>query len=734
MKVEDVLDIINANHSNPHSVLGQHLVSSINGKQECITITVFLPNAMEVKVIDKKTKKSYVMNKVHDDGIFYIKTTKKSFFKYLLEITYNSGDIFTTEDPYSFLPTFGDLDIHLFNQGCHYEIYEHMGAKFKEVDGVNGVSFVLWAPNAKRVSVIGSFNSWDGRVHPMRTLGSSGIWEIFIPNLKNFDKYKFELKYKDGTLCEKSDPYGNFQELRPSESNLLFNINNYEWKDSTYISNRREGSTLNKPISIYEMHLGSWKRIIEENQRFISYIEACKMVVSYVKEMGYTHIELLGIIEHPLDASWGYQVTGYYSATSRFGTPTELMAFVDECHKNNIGVILDWVPAHFVKDKHGLAKFDGTALYEHADPRKGEHPEWGTHIYNYGRNEVKNFLIGSALFWLEKYHFDGIRVDAVASMLYLDYGKKEGGWIPNQYGGRENLEAVEFLKHLNSIVLGRDESILMIAEESTSWPKISAPTSEGGLGFNLKWNMGWMNDTNRYIKLDPIYRQYHHNDLTFSMVYAYTENFVLVLSHDEVVHGKGSLINKMPGDLWQKFANLRNYYSYMYGHPGKKLLFMGQEFGQFSEWSEARSLDWHLLEFDHHKGLQNFVKDLNKLYKKEDAFWKYDFDSKGFSWLDVNNNLESILAFLRKGDKEEDYIFVINNFTPTVRYGYKLKVPFPCELVEVLNSDSKKYGGSGIKNTQKIRSYTEDGENYVDITVPPLGSLFLKTKNKFKKN
>ncbi len=728
MNVEVVLDIIYANHSNPHSVLGQHLVKSASGKSENITITTFLPYAKEVKAIDKKTKKEYVLEKIHEDGLFHLKTTKKSFFSYLLEITYYDGEVFLTEDPYSFLPTIGELDLHLFGQGCHYEIYEHMGAKFKTIDGIEGVSFVVWAPNARRVSVIGSFNSWDGRVHPMRTLGSSGIWEIFIPNLKNFDRYKFEIKSHNGSICEKSDPYGNFQELRPSESNLLFNLDGFSWNDEKYLEKRRSNDTLDRPISIYEMHLGSWKRIVDDNDRFMSYLEACDMVIPYVKEMGYTHIELMGIAEHPLDASWGYQVTGYYSATSRFGTPFELMAFIDKCHMEGIGVIIDWVPAHFVKDAHGLAKFDGTCLYEHADPRKGEHPDWGTLIYNYGRNEVKNFLIGSALFWINKFHFDGIRLDAVASMLYLDYGKSGDGWIPNQYGGRENLEAVEFIKHLNSIILGQDKSILMIAEESTSWPAVSRSVEDNGLGFNLKWNMGWMNDTNRYIKLDPIHRQYHHNDLTFSMVYAYTENFILVLSHDEVVHGKGSMISKMPGDIWQKFANLRNYYSYMYGHPGKKLLFMGQEFGQFSEWSEAKSLDWHLLDFENHKGLQSYVKDLNTLYKNEVALWKYDFNDKGFRWLDANNYTNSTLAYVRKADNEKDSVFVVNNFTPNVHYGYRVWVPFPCELVEVLNSDDKKYGGSGVKNTQSIVSYKEDVENYIDLTLPPLGSIFLKVK------
>ncbi|MFV0441623.1 MAG: 1,4-alpha-glucan branching protein GlgB [Lachnospirales bacterium] len=731
VSLEEKLDLVYGNHSNPHNVLGQHIEYKVDAKLGYISITAFQPNAKSVVAVDIVTKKEYELEKVHEDGLFYVKTRKRKFFKYRLIITYDTDIKYETYDPYAFLPTFGEMDIHLFSKGCHYEIYEHMGGKFKTIDGIEGVSFVLWAPNASRVSVIGDFNNWDGRVNPMRSLGESGVWELFVPGLKNFDNYKFEIKTHNGDLIEKSDPYANFSELRPSQSSLLFDINGYKWNDEKYMKNRRNSDVLSKPISIYEVHLGSWKRVINENEnRFMSYVEACKELIPYVKEMGYTHIELMAISEHPFDGSWGYQVTGYYASTSRFGTPYELMDFINECHKNDLAVIIDWVPGHFVRDEHGLRRFDGTALYEHSDPKRGEHPDWGTLIFNYGRNEVQNFLIGSALYWIEKFHFDGIRIDAVASMLYLDYGKEDGQWIPNEYGGRENFEAIEFLKHMNSIISGKDKSVLLIAEESTSWPAVSRPVEEGGLGFNLKWNMGWMNDTIRYIEKEPIHRKYHHNDLTFSMVYAYTENFILVLSHDEVVHGKGSMIEKVPGDLWQKFANLRNYYGYMFGHPGKKLLFMGQEFGQFDEWNESKSLDWHLLDYDNHKGLQEFYKDLNHLYLSEEALWKYDFTDKGFCWLDANNHEASILAYIRKTDDESKSIIVINNFTPYVHNEYKLWVPCSCTLEEVLNSDNSKYGGSGVLNENEIVSYEENGENYVNVTMPPLGTSFLKIKSR----
>ncbi len=723
----EIAEIIGCNHSQPHNILGQHKYTK--NDKEYLCITTFLPSAKSVSV-KLDNGEIYLLEKLYIDGVFSINLEGYDYIKYEYEIEYYNGDKYITRDPYTFAPTFTDVDQYLFAEGTHYEIYEKMGARITNVDGVDGVSFSVWAPNARRVSVIGSFNSWDGRVHPMRILGSSGVWELFIPNIKEYDNYKFEIKTQEGNLLQKADPYAIFNELRPSQSSLVYDNNDYKWADSEYLENRRKNHPINGPISIYEVHIGSWRRIVTENEnRFMSYVEACEMLIPYVKEMGYTHIELMAISEHPFDGSWGYQVTGYYASTSRFGTPKQLMAFIDKCHQEGIGVIIDWVPAHFVKDAHALGRFDGTALYEHADPKQGEHPDWGTYIFNYGRNEVKNFLIGSALQWLEKYHFDGIRIDAVASMLYLDYGKTEGNWIPNQYGGRENIEAMEFLKHLNSVILSKDSSYLMIAEESTSWPGVTTPVESGGLGFNLKWNMGWMNDTNRYIKEDPINRRYHHSDLTFSMVYAYTEKFILVLSHDEVVHGKGSMINKMPGDNWQKFANLRTYYSYMYGHPGKKLLFMGQEFGQYDEWNEAKSIDWHLLNIDCNKGMQNYTKDLNHLYINEPALHKYDFDPRGFHWLDSNNYEQSLLGYIRKGDKDDNDIIVINNFTPVVRENYKIWVPYPCEVTEVLNSDDLKYGGSGVINTNTIASFNEGGQNYIILQVPPLGSSFLRVKS-----
>ncbi len=722
----DIIDkIVSSDLSTPHDYLGMHLY--LQGEKKGVSINVFRPDAEKVNVINLTNKEKTEMELVHDAGLFSCIFTVNKFFTYELEIITKSGESFVTRDPYSFWPTLGELDTYLFGQGTHYEIYEKLGAHLKEIDGVKGVAFAVWAPNAKRVSVIGSFNAWDGRIHPMRPIGASGIWEIFIPNICEFDRYKFEIKTFDNRLLEKTDPYGNFQELRPSHSSLVVDLDNYKWKDDKWIKNRRKNKPIDNAISVYEVHLGSWKRVVEEDgtNRFMSYLEYVDELIPYVKEMGYTHIELMPIEEHPFDGSWGYQVTGYFAPTSRFGSPTELMNFIDKCHQNDIGVLLDWVPAHFPKDEHALAKFDGTALYEHADPRMGEHPDWGTLIFNYGRNEVKNFLIASAIFWLEKFHFDGIRVDAVASMLYLDYGKSEGNWVPNMYGGRENLEAVEFLRHLNSIILGKDDSILMIAEESTSWGGVSRPPEHGGLGFNLKWNMGWMNDFLRYVEEDPINRKYHHGMLTFSMVYAYTENFILPFSHDEVVHGKGSMINKMPGDLWQKFSNLRLVYGFMYGHPGKKLLFQGCEFGQYSEWSEARSLDWHLLENDFNKQMQSFVKDLNALYKSEPAFWHDDFLGSGFSWLDCNDAEGSIVSFYRNTDNSKDTLVFVCNFTPVPRTEHTLYLPNAGEYVEILNSDNLKYGGSGLINVDVLKT----GEhNSLRVVVPPLGVTVLKVK------
>lgn len=725
----ELQQIVNASHGDPHMVLGMHEIE-LEGKQ-CIVVRVFNPQAEKVTVIDDKYRtRRYPMEKIHTEGFYEcVIPTRKKWFRYVLEFE-GFGNTWECYDPYSFSPGISDMDIYLFNQGTHYNIYEKLGANPTTIDGVDGVLFGVWAPNARRVSVIGEFNNWDGRRNPMRLLENSGIWEIFIPGLKDNDRYKFEIKTSNGEVIQKSDPYGKFAELRPSTTSLVFDINNYEWEDGNWYEIRKNQDKYNIPMNIYEVHMGSWKRD-PETGRFLSYVELADTLIPYLKEMGYTHIEMLPIEEHPFDGSWGYQVTGYYAPTSRYGNPKEFMYFVDKCHQAGIGVLLDWVPAHFPKDAHGLARFDGSALYEHEDPRQGEHPEWGTLIFNFGRNEVKNFLIANALYWIERYHIDGLRVDAVASMLYLDYAKSEGQWVPNKYGGRENLDAVEFMKHMNSVISKKHPEAYMIAEESTSWAGVTKSADEDGLGFSLKWNMGWMNDFLEYVAKDPVYRKYHHNNLTFGMVYAYTEKFVLVLSHDEVVHGKHSMLDKMPGDLWQKFANLRAAYGFMFGHPGKKLLFMGGEFGQFIEWDEKRPLDWFLLEYDHHKTMLEFAKALNHLYLDNEALWIKDFDGDGFEWIDCNDNEKSIYSFIRRGSKKEDTLVFLVNFTPNTYENFRVGVPFEGQYEEILNSDDPKYGGSGVtnegvKNSDKIEY--NGRENSIGLRLAPLSVTVFKAK------
>ena len=620
-----------------------------------------------------------------------------------------------------------EYDLYLFNEGSHHKIYEKLGAHPMTVNGRAGTHFAVWAPNAKGVSLVCNLNRWDGRAHPLKPMGSSGVWAAFFPDIHPGEVYKYEIRTQSGDIILKADPYAFCSELRPGTASIVCGLDTYEWHDDEWIKSRDAGNTFNKPVSIYEVHLGSWARA--DGNRFLTYREFADRLVSYVKDMGYTHIELLPIAEHPLDDSWGYQVTGYYSVTSRYGRPEDFMYFVDQCHMSGIGVIVDWVPAHFPKDAHGLARFDGTALYEHLDPRLGEHPDWGTYIFNYSRNEVKSFLISNAVFWFDKYHIDGIRVDAVASMLYLDYGRKEGEWIPNEYGGNQNIGAVEFLKQLNSAVFRYFPGIMMIAEESTSWPMITKPPYTGGLGFSYKWNMGWMNDYLRYVSMDPVYRKYHHELLTFSIMYAMSENFVLVLSHDEVVHGKRSMIGKMPGDYWQKFAGLRVTYGYMFGHPGKKLMFMGNEFGQFIEWNFSQSLDWHLLDYEMHRRLRDYVRDLNRLYRDEKAMHEIDFSYDGFEWINCNDRDNSIVSFLRKGTRPEDTLVFVCNFTPVVRSSYRIGVPFNTFYREILNSDSEIYGGSNAGNFGGVRANAEghDGQPYsVDICVPPLAVVIFK--------
>ena len=724
-KLYDIFHIVNGEHSDPHTVLGMHEMEEDGRK--AVVVRAFLPNAAGITVIDYANKrKKYPMERLHADGFFEVTIAdREEWFRYQLEYTDADGNTWRSYDPYSFSPTLSEFDRHLFGAGTHYEIYEKMGGRLMTHEGARGAAFSVWAPNAKAVSVIGDFNNWDARRSPMRRLGESGIWELFLPAAAEGDKYKFHVTQCDGRVVDKTDPYGVYAEVRPNNASVLYPLKRYKWKDRRWMTARRKYDFRTAPMNIYEVHLGSWKRA--EGDRFLTYTELAEQLIPYVKEMGYTHIEMLPVEEHPFDGSWGYQVTGYYAPTSRYGSPDEFKQFVDACHQNGISVILDWVPAHFPKDDFALARFDGTALYEHQDPRLGEHIQWGTYIFNYGRKEVANFLLANALYWMDIFHIDGLRVDAVASLLRLDFCKEEGQWLPNVYGGSENLEAIEFLKHMNSVIAEREPGALMIAEDSTAWPGVTKKVDEGGLGFSLKWNMGWMNDFLSYIKLDPIYRKYHQNKLTFGMAYHYAENFVLVLSHDEVVHTKSSMIGKMPGDVWQSFANLRLSYGFMMGHPGKKLLFMGGEFAQYSEWSEARSLDWHLLQYADHQEMQAYVKELNHLYAEEPAFWAEDFDPNGFQWIECDDAESSIVSFVRRSEEKE--LVFLCNFTPGVHRGFSLGVPQEGVYHERLNSDAARFGGSDVINAVPLQSKAEPAGRCpfrVELDVPPLGMVILE--------
>jgi len=623
-----------------------------------------------------------------------------------------------------------DFDKYLFGEGTHERAYEKFGAHLMAVDGRQGVAFAVWAPNARQVSVIGGFNGWDGAIHPLNS-SDSGIWSLFIPGLTEFTVYKYRITSQNGQNFDKSDPYGFAMEERPRTGSVVIDLDRYQWADTDWLSERQQRQTLSSPISIYEVHLASWRKVPDERWgiRYLSYRELADTLIPYVLELGYTHIELLPIAEYPFDGSWGYQVLGFFAPTSRFGSPEDFMYFIDQCHQRGLGVILDWVPAHFPKDGSGLNFFDGTHLYSHIDPRQGEHQDWGTMIFNYGRNEVRSFLISNALFWLDKYHIDGLRVDAVAAMLYLDYSREEGQWIPNQYGGRENLEAISFLRKTNEVLHGVFPGILTIAEESTSWPMVSRPTFLGGLGFSLKWNMGWMHDTLDYMEKDPIHRRFHHNKMTFGMLYAFHENFILPLSHDEVVHGKGSLISKMSGDEWQKFANLRAYYGFMWGYSGKKLLFMGNEFAQWQEWSHEKGLEWKALEAPNHQGIKRFVRDLNLVYRSEPALYENDFDWSGFSWIDANDSDNSVFSFIRFAQTRDNIILVISNFTPIVRYHYRIGVPISGRYRELINSDQEVYWGSGVTNSGELESRNEPYhglDQSLELVLPPLSTLMLK--------
>src|SRR5229473_348437 len=725
--------IVAGYHSTPFDTLGMH--PSAGAGAPSIVIRTFQPQAIAVSVIRREVP--YPMRCIHPDGFFEaVFHGETAFFPYRFSISLPGaieapGRSYEIEDPYRFRPVLTEFDLHLFGEGTHYRLYEKLGARLMEHDGTRGVCFAVWSPNAERVSVIGEFNQWDGRRHPMRSRGGSGLWEIFIPGLQQGDLYKYEIKTRyQGYIAIKADPFGLLSEMRPHTASIVWDLDRYEWRDREWMVSRKGRQSLEAPIAIYEVHLGSWKRTADPiGMRWLSYRELAEELVPYVKDMGYSHLELLPITEHPYDGSWGYQTIGYFAPTSRHGTPDDFRYFVDKAHQAGLGVILDWVPAHFPKDGHGLSFFDGTFLYEHADPRKGEHQDWGTLIYNYGRNEVRAYLLSSALFWLEKYHIDGLRVDAVASMLYLDYSRGPGEWIPNQFGGRENLEAVDFLKRFNEVVHLEYPDALTFAEESTAWPMVSRPTYLGGLGFDLKWNMGWMHDMLEYMHKDPVHRHYHHNNLTFSLLYAFTENFVLPFSHDEVVHGKGALLSTMPGDFWQKFANLRALYGYMYAHPGKKLLFMGCEIGQWSEWDYAWHVDWSLLDFDSHRGLQEYVKALNRLYVAQPALHQVDFDWEGFQWIDIHDVDNSIVSFIRRARDPSDFVVLVANFTPVPREAYRVGVPAPGFYRELLNSDSTYYGGSNMGNRGGLPSEPTPWQGQMQsilITVPPLAGVFFK--------
>ncbi|MEJ2361200.1 MAG: 1,4-alpha-glucan branching protein GlgB [Gammaproteobacteria bacterium] len=708
--------IVEARHHDPLHCLGRHS----QGTQD--VVRVYRPDCQEIRL--KET--GAPLQRVSGTDLFEWHGDASGLAEhYQLEATGKDGVSRTFHDPYTFSPSISDYDLYLFGEGHHLHIYTVLGAHCLTIDGVTGVRFATWAPNAERVSVIGDFNRWDGRTHPMTSRGGSGVWELFVPGLDAGTIYKFEIRNRNsGQVKAKADPYANGSELRPRTASVV-NTSRYQWNDRAWLAQREEQHWLHHPMSIYEVHLGSWQQ--DAQGHFLNYRELAKRLVEYVTRLGFTHIELLPITEHPLDASWGYQTTGYFCPTRRFGEPDDFRWFVDHCHQHGIGVLLDWVPAHFPRDAHGLAFFDGSALYEHADPRRGEHPDWGTLIYNYGRNEVRNFLISSAIYWLKEFHIDGLRVDAVASMLYLDYSREGREWLPNIHGGNENLEAIEFIRELNTVTHREHPGTVVMAEESTAWPAVTRPTSMGGLGFSMKWNMGWMHDTLVYFSKEPVHRTYHHDQLTFGLLYAFTENFILPFSHDEVVHGKSSMLYKMPGDEWQRFANLRLLYTYMFTYPGKKLLFMGTEFGQGSEWNFNKALDWYVLDYAGHQGVQKVVSDLNRLYREQPALYRHEFEYSGFEWIDCHDSRQSVISYLRKdGDR---LLLVALNFTPVPRVGYRLGVPRSGNYREIFNSDSEYYHGTNMGNGGGLHSEAipwMNREHSLCLTLPPLAGIVLE--------
>ena len=721
---DQVTALVHGDHGDPFSLLGLHA-----DKAEQFVARCYHPAASQAWVLDRAGTVVAELEQQFEPGFFAGSVPGRIDYRLRFQLPAKTIEL---EDPYRFPPVLGDVDMHLLAEGTHLKIYERLGAQLIEMDGIKGVSFVVWAPNARRVSVVGDFNDWDGRRHPMRKRVEAGVWELFLPGLQGGELYKFEIKGADGRLLPlKADPLSFRSERPPHTASIVHGARKFDWTDQPWMTARESSSSRSAPISIYECHLGSWARVPEENNRYLTYGELGDRLIPYVKQMGFTHLELLPISEYPFDGSWGYQPIALYAPTSRHGTPAEFARFVDRCHQEGIGILLDWVPGHFPTDAHGLIYFDGTHLYEHSDPRLGMHQDWNTLIYNYGRHEVANYLLANAMFWLDRYHIDGLRVDAVASMLYLDYSRKAGEWIPNRYGGNENLEATAFLRRLNELTYGQNPGAMTVAEESTAWPAVSRPTYVGGLGFGFKWNMGWMHDTLRYIGKETIHRRWHHNDLSFGLLYAFSENFVLPISHDEVVHGKGSLIGRMPGDRWQRFANLRAYLGFMFTHPGKKLLFMGCEFAQEREWNHDAGLDWHLLSDTNHSGAQTLVRDLNAVYRTLPALHQLDCEPQGFEWIDASDHERSVIAYLRRGRDPDTMAVVVCNFTPEPRPHYRIGVPMPGFYTERLNTDSAFYGGSNVGNGGGVTAEAvgwHGRPHSIDLTLPPLATLILEWK------
>jgi 1,4-alpha-glucan branching enzyme len=720
----ELKSLVRIQHRSPHQLLGMHALGNASG----VVVRAHLPYAATVRVepVHEKNMPAFDLVRIHEEGLFEgVSRKAKRVYAYDLVITRHDGSSVRMRDAYSFLPTLGESDMFLFAQGNERRIYEKLGSHLRVLDGVPGVSFAVWAPNAQRVSVVGDFNLWDGRCHPMRLLGSSGVWEIFVPGLAEGMHYKYEIKNTHGDLTLKTDPFGFFFEHAPKNAAIVWDIDRFKWSDDQWMQQRGEGQALQKPLSIYEVHLGSWKK--KSAAESLSYRELAGPLIEYVQKLGFTHVEFLPVAEHAFFPSWGYQVTGFYATTSRYGTPDDFQFLVNALHEAGIGVFVDWVPAHFPRDDWALAQFDGTALFEHEDPRKGAHQDWGTLIFNYGRHEVRNFLTANALFWCRHFHIDGLRVDAVASMLYLDYSRKEGEWVPNQYGGRENLEAVAFLREFNHLVHTECPGVITVAEESTAWPLVTRPPYLGGLGFTFKWNMGWMHDTLNYFKRAPIFRKYHQNDLTFAMLYHYQENFVLPLSHDEVVNGKGTLLGRMPGDEWQRFANLRSLLAYQWFFPGKKLLFMGGEIGQGREWNANGQVDWGLLARSHyHAGVQTQVADLNRIYRANPALWQADYHHEGFVWVDCTDNDHSVFSFLRQDSEHANRLLVVMNLTPMMHQGYRIGVPVVGFWQEIFNSDAGTYGGSNQGNLGGVTAALIAAHGQpasVELTLPPMSVI-----------